>query len=173
MADSKIAIEFVMREEDETLSGVITEDAGGRTRFGIAERWHPEVTATGFYEASTVVAMAQAEAIYQDGYWVPMNGGDIISQYVANRVLSFCINEGNHTAVTLLQQSLVTLGAPIGIDGDPGPATIAALNAQTSANEAALMMEWRRRLAAFYIRKAAVSPSQARELAGWLNRVKA
>lgn len=82
MADAKTAIEFVMREDHETLSGKVTEDVGGRTRFGIAERWHPEVTATGFYEAPVPVAMAQAEAIYDNGYWLPMNGAAVVSQYV-------------------------------------------------------------------------------------------
>jgi lysozyme family protein len=173
MADAKIAIEFTLRQEDSTLSGVVTEDAGGRTRLGIAERWHPEIAATGFYTAPVAVALAQAEAIYRDGYWVPMNGDLIVSQYVANRALSFCINEGNRTGVLILQRSLIALGAQIIDDGEPGPATIAALNAQTAANEDMLMREWRQRLTRFYVRKAAVSPAQAKELNGWLNRVKA
>jgi lysozyme family protein len=173
MADAKTAIDFVMRQEDETLSGVITHDAGGRTRFGIAERWNPQITATGFYAAPVAVAMAQAEGVYRNNYWVPVNGDAVQSQYVANRLLSFCVNEGIHGGISILQQSLVALGSSLGIDGDPGPSTLAALNTQTTANEAALMVEWRALLTAFYRRKAAVNPAQAKKLAGWLNRVKA
>ena len=39
------SIDFVLKQEDSTLSGVITNetgDAGGLTRFGLCAKWHPE-----------------------------------------------------------------------------------------------------------------------------------
>jgi len=34
-----------------------------------------------------------------------MDGGAIVSQYFANRLLSFCVNEGTETTVLLLQKA--------------------------------------------------------------------
>jgi hypothetical protein len=50
MADAQAAIDFVTRQEDSTLSGVITNasaNRGGLTHFGLCEKWHPELTAKG------------------------------------------------------------------------------------------------------------------------------
>lgn len=174
MADAKIAIEFTLRQEDSMLSGIVTRDLGGRTRFGIAERWHPELGPRGFFDQMPAAdALAIAEGIYQSDYWIPMNGADIVSQDFANRYLSFGVNLGINRAVRLAQEALFALGTRLGIDGDPGPSTIAALNAQLGANEAAFMAGWRNQLTVFYRRVVAANPAQKEYLDGWLNRVKA
>ena len=68
MADIQQATDVVLRQEDSRMSGVITTipgDSGGRTRFGIAERWHPELTATGFFTTMpTAEALKVAEGVY-------------------------------------------------------------------------------------------------------------
>jgi lysozyme family protein len=174
MADAKTAIDFVLKQEDATLSGKVTdppEDSGARTRFGIPERWHPEITATGFYDAPVDVALAQAETIYRDQYWIPMQGNSVVSQDFANRLLSFCINMGTHSAVTILQRCLAALGAQLGADGDPGYATISALNAQLQRDEGALMKTWRAQLLAYYLDLVARKPSQKVFLNGWKARI--
>jgi hypothetical protein len=43
MADFKTAFLFTLQHEDSTRSGKVTVDAGGRTRFGIAEKFHPDL----------------------------------------------------------------------------------------------------------------------------------
>lgn len=173
MADAKTAIEFVLKQEDATLSGKVTVDAGGRTRYGIAERWHPELTMDAFYDGPPGPALLVATALYQSDYWAPLNGDAVNSQDFADRYLSFAVNLGLHQAVKLLQQSLMALGHAIGVDGDPGPSTISALNAQLVAGEAALMSEWRDSLTIFYQRVVTANPAQGKYLQGWLNRVKA
>jgi lysozyme family protein len=171
MADAKTAIDFVLRQEDSTLSGKVTTDAGGRTRFGIAEKFHPELTATGFFDAMpTAEALATAEGVYQSAYWNPISGALLASQDIADRVLSFAINLGPGTAVRLLQQAANALGAGIAEDGGMGPATLRAVNA---LNPAALLAEWRGILDAHYRQIAAANPAQEQYLAGWLNRVNA
>src|SRR4051794_36993870 len=40
-----LAIENTIRWEDATLSGKVTYDAGGMTKWGLAKRWNPEVSA--------------------------------------------------------------------------------------------------------------------------------
>lgn len=174
MADAKTAVDFVMLQEDSTLSGKLTVDRGGRTRFGIAEKYHPELTATGFYGAMpNPQAQAIAEETMELAYWDHMDGGAIVSQYFANRLLSFCVNEGTETTVLLLQKSLNALGARLAVDGEPGPETVAAINSACAAQQAALMVQWRDTLTAHYRAIAEANPAQAGELKGWLNRVAA
>jgi len=43
MADFKKAIEFVLRHEDAKLSGAVTHDSGGTTKFGISQKAHPNI----------------------------------------------------------------------------------------------------------------------------------
>lgn len=172
MADAEIAIDFVMPEEDGTGSGVETRDAGGRTRYGIAEKYHPELTPTGFFDVMPAPqALALARQTMLNGYWAPINGDRIADQYPANRLLSFAVNMGVETAVMLLQQSLNTFGVRLAVDGEPGPQTIAALNATYAAQSATLMARWRAALTAHYQAIVAANPGQGEYLKGWLARV--
>lgn len=173
MADGATATLFVLRQEDEALSGVVTEDAGGITRFGIAKRWHPELADTDFYTCPAAEAQARATQIYQSQYWAPIQGDLISAQYPANRLLSFAVNMGIETALLLLQQSLNAFDARLALDGEAGPATIGALNAIYAGQGRALMIQWRNILAAHYQAIVAANPARAGELKGWLNRVKA
>jgi hypothetical protein len=43
MASFSPAFDFVMNDEDPHRKGKVTEDAGGQTRFGIAQKFHPEL----------------------------------------------------------------------------------------------------------------------------------
>ena len=45
MSDINIATLYVLKNEDSHLSGVVTTDQGGMTRFGIAQRFHPDLNA--------------------------------------------------------------------------------------------------------------------------------
>jgi hypothetical protein len=70
MADPNVAIDATLRQE--APSGVITKtagDSGGRTRYAIAERWHSELTATGFFTTmSAAAALTVAEGVYTASY---------------------------------------------------------------------------------------------------------
>ena len=53
MADIVSSIDYVIRQEDARMSGDVTidlRDSGKATRYGIAERWHPELFASGFFD---------------------------------------------------------------------------------------------------------------------------
>jgi hypothetical protein len=73
-------VDFVLRHEDAKLSGVITRiqgDSGGRTRFGIAERWHPELTSTGFYTTMRTYSATNstaAQGYLENSYITPSAG---------------------------------------------------------------------------------------------------
>jgi lysozyme family protein len=174
VADLNQAIDFVINLEDAGLTGRVTclrGDPGGRTRFGLAERWHPELTATGYFDTmSNVQAIAVAQNVYAAQYAKNLAIPEITSQDVANRVLSFAVNEGQHEAVLLLQRALVACGQAVAEDGVPGPATLAAENACPPQG---LVAQIRAVQKQFYIDLVAAKPSLQPELNGLINRAEA
>ena len=168
MSNPTQSIDFVLKQEDSTLSGVITNetgDAGGLTRFGLCAKWHPELVEAGFYRASIgrVLALAMAENSYQTAYATPLRLASINAQTVANALLSFAVNMGTFSAVETLQQVCGAIA-----DGCMGPNTVAAVNAQDPAT---LLAAYCAIQANHYRGIAAANPTQQKFLVGWLNRV--
>lgn len=138
MAEIKEAVEFTLRQEDSRSTGAISTlagDRGGRTRFGLAERFHPDLVKSGYYDldgAEPAIphdeALAIAESVYQSQYGAHLGIEQIASQDVANRLLSFAVNEGPHQALVIAQRACQALGCAITDDGLMGPNTLAALN---------------------------------------------
>jgi len=181
MADITQAVEFVLHQEDARLSGAITTlpgDRGGPTRFGLASRFHPDLVKQGYFslneDGSPEIphddALAIAEAVYAEQYGTCLQIDQIASQDIADRLLSFAINEGPHEAVTLAQRACADCGHPTTVDGLMGPNTVAALNACDPD-------QWRQanaaRQAQFYRNLVAARPAMLPELAGLLNRANA
>ena len=139
MADVDAAVQFVLRQEDSRLSGAVTTlpgDSGGPTRFGLASTRHPELVAQQYYEVVEgvpvvphEVALPIAEAAYTTQYAAPVQLAAVTNQDIANRILSFSINEGPGTATEVLQRALNSLGNTLTIDGGFGSKTLAAVNA--------------------------------------------
>lgn len=125
MANYDNCIEWVLRFEDSTLSGRITNDSDGMTRFGMLDRWHPELVAQGFYTCDATTALVLAKASYRIQYWNPIHGDDIQADVVAAQLLSSGVNDGYGTAIRLLQKCL-----GLKEDGILGPLTLAAVNGQ-------------------------------------------
>jgi lysozyme family protein len=169
MADVNAAIDITLRQEDSTLSGVITSipgDSGGRTRYGIAERWHPELTATGFFSTmSAAAALTVAEGVYTTSYAKPLMLSQINAQGVAAALLSFAVVEGSVEAVKLLQQAC---GAAV--DGHIGPTTIARVNGCVPA---ALLETWCELEKTYFQKLGAANPADQEFVAGWDNRAQA
>src|SRR5438045_9393302 len=91
MANFEEALVFVLRNEDPHLSGVVTEDSGGRTRFGIAERFHPEL-GDEFYSGVLESALVTAGEIYRAEYWQSIHGEEIKAQAIATKLLNMAVN---------------------------------------------------------------------------------
>ena len=173
MTSVKQAVDVVLHQEDSTLSGIITNyasDRGGLTRLGLCARFHPELVAVGFFDAAKVSdadAVPIAEQAYEKCYEGPLLLDDVTNQGVGTALLSFAVNEGQREAVTLLQKSAAACGATLVVDGEIGPATVAAVNGCDPVKLVTLFCQFE---VTFYQHVVAVNPSQQVNLAGWENR---
>src|SRR5215831_17593978 len=131
MADFKAAFAFVLQHEDSTRSGRVTVDLGGRTRFGIAEKFHPDLPEE-FFSGPAEDALAEAEKIEEREYWDAMRLAEIENQNVANKLFDMGVNLGTRQASFYAQRAmnaLVAVDARVAEDGVIGPRTLAAINA--------------------------------------------
>ena len=176
MVDVKLAIDYVLKQEDSRLTGAVTTlagDNGGATRFGIASAYHPELVAQGFYDPQRVgrdSALAMAERVYNVSYAAPLALAGFNDQAIATALLSFGVNAGVSRAGELLQAACVACGKPVVVDHKIGPGTLRAAN---SIDPGALLDEFSAGARRFYTTLAETHPQDARDLAGWLNRVTA
>ena len=180
MADTDQAVEFVLHQEDSKLSGEITTlpgDSGGATRFGVASASHPELVDEGFYkeaDGEPVIpndqALAIAEKVYTDDYATPIHLAGIENQDVANRMLSFAVNEGPREAVAIAQKALNSLGYWLAVDGQLGEHTLLAIN---TCNPEALISAIRAFQVQFYKNLVAARPAMLPLLQGLINRANA
>jgi type VI secretion system secreted protein VgrG len=173
VANVKEAVDFVLRQEDSTLSGVVTNtpaDRGGLTRFGITAKWHPDLLASGFFQTNRDEALAIAEEVYGGEYIPHLNLAAINRTAVAAAILSFAVVEGAGRAVLILQRVLTSLGFPLVQDGSVGPKTITAINAADPVNLVYRLVGAQRE----YFREiVATDPTQEKWLKGWINRANA
>lgn len=179
MADFKPAFAFVLQHEDPNCSGKVTEDAGGRTRFGIAARFHPELPEE-FFTGPAEEALAEAEQIEKEEYWDRMGLGELKNQNVANKLLDMGVNMGVRQATIYAQRAanhLLSRDVKAFVadqrlveDGVMGKKTLATINALNPREYYQLLCELSE---AHYRHVAAVNPTQAVNLKGWLHRAEA
>ena len=144
-------------------------DPGGATNFGIIQRnlnaWngaHPDL---GFPGDVKDLTQSQAETIYRADYW----RWDAISDAaLAIKLFDIGVNGGLGTSIKLLQKAVNKLVTePIAVDGQLGPGTLGAANAQPPA---ALLQALCQVQADYYQAIVQRDPSQSVFLKGWLNR---
>lgn len=155
-------------------------DKGGETYAGVARNIHP--TWQGWlpidrYKATLGRALRTNEEIpglelyvqaFYKNLWDSKNFAAIKNQDVANIVYDFYINSGN-TGIKKTQEVLRDVfNANIAVDGQIGPQTIAAINAQDPAKLNDAIKEKR---IAFYHSLVSNNPTQAVFLTGWLARI--
>jgi lysozyme family protein len=172
MADFKPAFAFVLQHEDSTRSGKVTVDAGGRTRFGIAEKFHPDLPEE-FFTGPAEDALVEAEKIEEHEYWAAMRLTEVENQNVANKLFDMGVNMGVLQAAVYAQRAAnaLTAGdARVAEDGVIGSRTLAAINVGDPIAYYQLLGQFS---AAYYRHLAAVNPAQAVNLAGWLKRAEA
>ena len=129
MADFDAAFSYLMEfEDDHANPGKITSDEGGRTRFGIAEKWHEALAGTGFFDTMGYDdALAMAKETYRDNEWHLMQGDVLSSQILANKLLSLGVNLGMPRIIRWAQEA-----ASVQPDGFMGPVSVKAINSQSN-----------------------------------------
>jgi lysozyme family protein len=157
MANLQSAVARTLRFEDSTLSGKVTHDAGGWTRFGIAEKYHPEVFPE-MLTCSRERALELAAEVLKR-YWC-FDG--VQEQEIAWKLFDMAVNLGLDTSIRLCQRAV---GVPV--DGKWGPKTEAAANARLPLS---LMEAFRQAATEHYREVVAVNPANEKFLNGWLAR---
>jgi lysozyme family protein len=132
----------------------IDGDSGGCTKYGVAQKDNPSVDVKS-------INLAQAGQIYHDSYWVP-GKCDQITIPITIFQFDMIVNNGPGRAAKILQQAV---GATI--DGNIGPATLAAVNAQDPATLINTLSTIRANRYQLIVKN---DPSQAKFLDGWLRR---
>lgn len=91
------AINRVLKNEDSTLSGKVTNDTGGITKFGISSNAHPGLDVAN-------LSLSDAKSIYKNEYWDPI-GGDSLPAALQATALDAAINQGVGNAKKWLKES--------------------------------------------------------------------
>lgn len=157
------AFDFLMKHEDPGLTGRVTEDSGGVTKYGISQRAYPTVDIRN-------LTIEQAANIYRNDYFLPIRGYSIASQDVANKLLDCAVNMGVHMAGKLAQETACLCGKQIATDGTIGSLTVEAINA---IDPQIFLEKFRTLLEAHYKDIAAARPDETKYLNGWLKRAQA
>ena len=178
MANFDIALAELLQFEGGYVNN--SADSGGETYAGITRRWNstwsgwPLVddarkklqnlsTLNAFLANDPDVKTAVA-AFYRQKYW---NFDQITFQSVANKMLEMEVNFGPGSAVRIIQQALIRLGARINLDGSLGQSTLAAIQTQ---KEPDLLHGLRAYSALARYHLVASNPDQSQFLEGWLWR---
>lgn len=109
----------------------------------------------------------QALKIYRVNYWSPICGDEILHEPTAFIVFDFYVNAGK-PAIKLLQQTLVSQGFKIVVDGVMGPLSYKALNA---GNNVVIYNAYKQARINYYTNLAKRRPTLKVFLKGWLKRV--
>jgi lysozyme family protein len=165
---------FVLRHEcvyapghQDDFAYVIAEhvpgDAGGCTKFGIDAADHPGVDIEH-------LRLDEATAIYRNGEWTACRCDDLPGG-IDTAVFDCAVNNGIHVSGILLQRALYACGHAVGVDGEIGRETIAAVTALCAVSKWGLLhhlLELRRQ---HYADIVLLHPCEGEFLHGWLNRV--
>ena len=92
-------------------------DSGGRTKYGISEKWHPEAWKDG------PPSLADAREIYFQLYIVKPNLYQINPEFLLKHLVDYGVLSGSHRAIVALQDIL-----GVKRDGKIGPITLGALS---------------------------------------------
>lgn len=157
------AFDFLMQHEDPGLTGKVTVDSGGVTRWGISQRAYPTLDIRN-------LTLEQAAQLCRRDYFEPIHGFEIDVQQIASKLLDMAFNMGVGTAVVMLQTALnihCQGNDLLREDGAMGPRTLQALNNADPSLVLVGLVEVSRQ---HYQYIAATNPNEAKYLQGWIAR---
>jgi len=152
------AIEVVLAHEGEALTDH-PADRGGPTKFGIAQRWNPDLDVRHLNRQ-------QAIEVYWERYWQG-RGYERLPDAIAIKVFDLAVNLGGQTAVLCLQRALRASGIRVKVDGLLGPVTCGAAQ---GADGIVLLAALRSEAAGEYRIRLERDGSQGVFGTGWMNR---
>ena len=159
MADVEKSIDFILSNEDPGLTGKVTVDAGGVTRWGIAGRFHPTLDIRN-------LTLDQARQIYASEYVNAVSG--IADQDVQDIVADCLVNPGPGAGAKCVQQAINALHPhALAVDGQIGPDTISRLNGCAPDD---ILPRLRMARSMYYFNLCQANPSSQPYLSGWLVR---
>lgn len=155
MDKEKIILKTIMEFEGGDKLHQVPGDAGGLTRYGIAQTANPGVDIAN-------LTLNQAIEIYDKNYWQPLKLDLIKSDSVKWKLFDIAVNMGVPTAAIFLQKSL-----RVKIDGVIGNETITAAN---SATEGLILENLEMLQIHKYARICKYNETQYKFLKGWNRR---
>ena len=140
------------------------DDRGGATRFGVTQRVYDAFRRRRGLSARSVqfITMDEVRDIYRRQYWDAVQG-DTLPGPLDVVAFDTGVLMGVSRSIQLLQRSL-----GVGVDGNIGPETRAALARANASGVAAKMADLRE---ARHRAIVEANPTQAKFLRGWLNRL--
>ena len=158
-------VDEIIRREGGEAETNDPSDSGGRTKFGISERAHPEAWADGD------VSRNEARAIYLRDYVLPFEGIEDVT--LLHQLVDLGVTAGPKTSVKTLQQ---IIGASV--DGQLGPETLAKVHAFPGGTlfgtpvpgSVLLNLAFRDARTLFYAALAKRRPKDLKFLLGWIKR---
>jgi lysozyme family protein len=131
-------------------------DSGGRTKFGISERFHPEAWKDG------PPTLEQAKNIYFAQYVILPGFHNVRPDYLMEQLADFGVLSGPATAIKHLQRIL-----HVEADGELGPITLGVLAQRNPLQINNLLVDARIRM---FVRLAQRRPKDLMFLFGWVER---
>lgn len=140
-------------------------DKGGYTKYGIAQKAHPNVDVKN-------LTLEGAKAIYKKSYW-DVCKCDEFDEAVGLYVMDFAVNSGTLTATKALQRCTNYLlsgkgTAPLVVDGKIGPKSVESIK---SVDQKALVAALHAYRSTFFFNLVKRNSSQSTFLRGWMNRL--
>ena len=160
-------IDIIIRNEGGEKETNDPSDSGGRTKYGISEKSHPEAWADGD------VSYWEAREIYERIYILSEHFDLIPDETLKHQVIDFGVTAGPDTAAHLLQQIV-----GVTIDGNIGPKTINAIVNYPAGKLFGVMvpgivllnLAFRDARTIFYVTLAKKRPKDLKYVLGWVKR---
>lgn len=122
--------------------------------------------------AKNLTLQMDIQLFYQKNYWNPLRLSDVHNQSIANAMFDCSVNPCIDTASEVLQKSVNAVKIDhLKVDGNVGPATIAAVNKIDAAGRSKELYDAIKAIrVANYEERVQRTPSMKQWLSGWIKR---
>jgi len=140
-------------------------DSGGRTWYGVSERYQSAYFARIVDADAPEARLAIAKECYHKEYWTPMLCEEFTDR-LAFRLFDTTVVAGRFVATKCLQRACALAGATLVVDGRMGPKTLAVARTLCERYERNLV-GWMTCYVGDHFQRVAENPEQRKFLWGW------